>query len=105
MIDEPPGVTAQELLPLVLGDIAKRKAVIDRARLIGGEKFAVELNNILNQEVAMRRSAESSDTAHLAAVAGGSTDDDYEFDAHLDVAGEQPARAFYAPRSAHGGHG
>lgn len=62
--------TAQELLPLVLGSVPKRKAIIERASLIGGAAFAQQLNEVLNAEVALRRDADSSDSAR--AVAGQS---------------------------------
>jgi hypothetical protein len=65
------GASAQELMHRVLGDVVKRKAVIDRARLIGGEKFAIELNDVLNQEVQLLRASAGTDSARAAAAEGG----------------------------------
>jgi len=66
-----PGKTAKELLPYVLGSEIKRKAIIERAALIGGKQFSIELNDVLNQEVHMRSAGDSSDTARAA---GGATE-------------------------------
>lgn len=63
-----PGKSAKELLPYVLGSVQKRKAIIERASLIGGAKFGVELNDVLNQEVHLRSSADSAEGARSAAA-------------------------------------
>lgn len=64
--------SAKEALPLVLGDVNKRKAIIERASLIGGADFAKELNDVLNREVALRRDAGAADAAQAAAGAEAS---------------------------------
>lgn len=64
------GKTAKELLPLVLGSEIKRKAIIERASLIGGKQFGLELNDVLNQEVHLRAGASMSDSARTAAAEG-----------------------------------
>lgn len=46
-----PPITADELVPLVLSDPALFKDVFERARLVGGEKFARELKLALDAEV------------------------------------------------------
>lgn len=49
--DDPPPVSAEELLPIVLGDSALFRDVIERATLVAGEKFARELKAALDGEV------------------------------------------------------
>lgn len=50
---------ADALLPMVLSDPIARKDVLERAELIGGDKFARELKDVLNQE-ALHKQAQSS---------------------------------------------
>lgn len=68
------GASAQDLLPLVLGSVAKRKAIIDRANLIGGSAFALELNGVLNDEAHFRAALSSSDRARSTAGLGSDTE-------------------------------
>jgi len=42
---------ADELMPYVMADIAKRQDVVERAILIGGAKFGKELNDVITQEI------------------------------------------------------
>jgi hypothetical protein len=65
-IDEgSPPVTAGELVPLVVRDLALFKDVISRASLVGGEKFATELKAALDNEV---RNIKTNQTAERAGV-------------------------------------
>lgn len=68
------GKSAKELLPLVLGSIPKRKAILERAALIGGKKFSEELNDVLNQEAHMLAAEATSDSGRAAAAAGSEGD-------------------------------
>jgi hypothetical protein len=52
--EPPPSGSADDLMPRLLGDVQKRKILIDRAALVGGTKFALELNASLNEEAAFR---------------------------------------------------
>ncbi|ATC63801.1 hypothetical protein CMV30_07480 [Nibricoccus aquaticus] len=51
---------ASDLMLRVLGDVQKRKILIDRAALVGGMKFALELNAVLNDESAFRRANDAA---------------------------------------------
>lgn len=59
---------AGDIMLKVLGDDRKRKLLVDRALLVGGMKFAVELNNTMNEEAAFRR---ANDTATRTAETMG----------------------------------
>jgi hypothetical protein len=48
--------SAASLLPIVLADRSARADVIERAQLIGGTKFAQELDAVLNEEAGYRQS-------------------------------------------------
>lgn len=52
--DGPPRVrteSSDDLLPLVLSDLAKREELLERAALVGGLEFAGEMQQVLNKEV------------------------------------------------------
>ena len=50
---------AGDLALRVLGDIRARNILIDRAALVGGRKFALELNAAMNDEAAFRRASDA----------------------------------------------
>jgi hypothetical protein len=52
--------SAIDMMPRVLGDVRKRKILIDRAALVGGMKFAMELNAVMNEEAAFRRANDAT---------------------------------------------
>lgn len=57
---EPPAATlspdtADQLLPYVMQDVTMRRDVIERAALIGGAKFAQELNEAIEREIDYRQ--------------------------------------------------
>jgi hypothetical protein len=60
--------TAEELLPAVLADLAKRKEMIERASLIGGLKFASDLNSVIEDE--SRMAEVDADAGRAAALVG-----------------------------------
>jgi len=60
--------TAEDLLPLVLSDLTKRKELIERASLIGGMKFAYQLSSVLDDEVRLSQIDENAGRA--AALVG-----------------------------------
>lgn len=57
------GADAGTLMLKVLGSERKRKALIDRALLVGGVTFAQELNRAMNEEAAFRRANDTSTRA------------------------------------------
>ena len=66
--------TAEELLPTVLDDLAKRKELLERASLIGGAKFAFQLNSVIEDE---SRMAQVDVDASRAASLVGLPDPDF----------------------------
>lgn len=65
--------SAETLLPLVLSDLRKRQELLERASLVGGVKFAGELQKVLNEEVnfADQRENEERLAAMMQSAAGG----------------------------------
>jgi hypothetical protein len=51
---------ADDMMLRVLGDMRKRKILIDRAALVGGAKFSMELNAAMNEEAAFRRANDAA---------------------------------------------
>jgi hypothetical protein len=43
--------SAEELLPAILGDLRKQKELFERASLVGGDKFAQELAQVVQDEI------------------------------------------------------
>ena len=50
-------------MPRILGDLTKRKRVIDRAALVGGGELALALSQWLNDAASMRRANDSANTS------------------------------------------
>ncbi len=48
--------TADQLLPYVMADVAKRRDVLERASLVAGAKFAKEFGDAIEQEIQYRQS-------------------------------------------------
>jgi hypothetical protein len=67
--------TAEELLPLVLSDVSKRKELLERAGLIGGLKFAAQLGSVLDDEV---RLGQVDENASRAAALVGLPDPEFQ---------------------------
>jgi len=67
--------TAEELLPAVLSDVAKRQELIERASLIGGLKFATQLNSVLDDEI---RLGQLDADANRSAAAVGLPDPEFQ---------------------------
>lgn len=51
---------ADDIMLRVLGDMRRRKILIDRAALVGGAKFAMELNAAMNEEASFRRANDAA---------------------------------------------
>ena len=64
---------AEDLLPLVMSDLARRRELIERASLVGGLKFASRLNGVIEEEA--RLVEVDRDASRAAALVGNPSPD------------------------------
>jgi hypothetical protein len=87
---------ALEWLPHVLSDQSRIDALIDRAKLIGGNKFAKEFNRVLIQEMEVRRAVYMANSASKAAASGAPSENigDTKIFTIFEASGAQSFQSF-----------